>query len=522
MCFGRVVKLRSAVNAYVSSHTDEVREQDLYAMSCDNKSPDEQAWMRTNGLSAHDWAVTTEYMNALKLLKIANDPLKVFVLSFNCYEVRVESYGTVNHNAHDEALEGHISTNLDAAWVKVNYYDKPDDTFILLHRYTAPPVLRDLLRASFGAVITGLDLNNFTEEIVAELEKAIWEHKLVIIKRQHDLKPKRAWELLQALDPEMIIEDDDKLMDLFHPHQWFRDSFQAIKVPDAGLFYFIGKGPQNDPRYGKPGLDMGDASVSHYYSVPLSDEDFEAGRTRFHVWYMNGMYWRHDLTKFTILRPIKFPTKGLDKQTVEWADGSGTTMEVKPGRQAFLDVEQLYDMLSDEEKRMADHSWAEYSILPFENLKDCHYAPNGLGVVTEGREQPEEELLKLGGARKEWQKKYPMVWVNPVTGKKSFMCIQHLIRRLFIRNGPDETARVIDDLGEVRKFLDNIYTRIIRPEHIWVGPEEEQDLVIFGSHGLLHSNIDYPASWGVRTIHQAFMPTKKPPVGPVPIPDVPK
>ncbi|RYN54415.1 hypothetical protein AA0118_g8661 [Alternaria tenuissima] len=115
-------------------------------MSCDNKSPDEQAWMRTNGLSAHDWAVTTEYMNALKLLKIATRPLErcgkhgsfaaiaeimlVFVLSFNCYEVRVESYGTVNHNAHDEALEGHISTNLDAAWVKVNYYDKPDDTFI--------------------------------------------------------------------------------------------------------------------------------------------------------------------------------------------------------------------------------------------------------------------------------------------------------------------------------------------------------------------------------------------------------
>jgi hypothetical protein len=42
-------------------------------MSCDNKSRDEQAWMRTNGLSAHDWAVTTEYMNALKLLKIATN-----------------------------------------------------------------------------------------------------------------------------------------------------------------------------------------------------------------------------------------------------------------------------------------------------------------------------------------------------------------------------------------------------------------------------------------------------------------
>jgi hypothetical protein len=55
-----------------------------------------------------------------------------------------------------------------------------------------------------------------------------------------------------------------------------------------------------------------------------------------------------------------------------------------------------------------------------------------------------------------------------------------------------------------------------------VGPEDEQDLVIFGSQGLLHSNIDYPASWGVRTIHQAFMPTKKLPVGPVPIPEFPR
>ncbi|KAH7550867.1 hypothetical protein BM1_10240 [Bipolaris maydis] len=380
----------------------------------------------------------------------------------------------------------------------------------------------------FGAVITGLDLNNFTKETAAQLAKATWEHKLLIVKGQHDLKPKRAWELLQALDPEIINMSDDELADLFHPHQWFRvltyikDGFRSQKVPDAGLFYFIGKGPQDDPRYGKPGLDMGDTKLSPVYSVPLSDEDFEAGRTRFHVWYMNGYYWRYDITKFTILRPIKFPTEGLDKQTIEWADGSGMTMEVKPGRQAFLDVEQLYEMLSDEEKRMADHSWAEYSYWPYENLKECHYAPNGLGVVTEGKEQPEEELLKLGGASKDWQKRYPLVWVNPVTGKKSFQCIHHLVRRLFIRNGPDETPKVIEDLGEVRKFLDNIQSRIIKPENIWVGPDEEHDLIIFGSHGLLHSNIDYPASWGVRTIHQAFMPTSKPPVGPVPIPDISK
>lgn len=98
--------------------------------------------------------------------------------------------------------------------------------------------------------------------------------------------------------------------------------------------------------------------------------------------------------------------------------------------------------------------------------------------------------------------------------------MHHLVRRLYIRNGPDETPKIIDDLGEVRRFLDKIQSRIIKPENIWVGPEEEHDLVLFGSYGLLHSNIDYPASWGKRSIHQAFMPTSKPPVGPVPTPDI--
>ena len=113
-------------------------------MSRNNKSLEEQAWMRTNGLSAYDWAVTTEYMDAPKPLKTATRPLEgrgkqgsfvaiaeIMLVSFNCYEERVDSYGVVNHNAHDEALENHFGTNLNAAWAKANdYYDRPDDTAI--------------------------------------------------------------------------------------------------------------------------------------------------------------------------------------------------------------------------------------------------------------------------------------------------------------------------------------------------------------------------------------------------------
>jgi hypothetical protein len=55
-CFERAVKLQSAVNAYAyaSAHIARVREEDMYAISCNNKIPDAQAWMRTDGLSSHD------------------------------------------------------------------------------------------------------------------------------------------------------------------------------------------------------------------------------------------------------------------------------------------------------------------------------------------------------------------------------------------------------------------------------------------------------------------------------------
>ena len=113
--------------------------------------------MRTNGLSAHDWAVNTECMDAPKPLEIATRRLEgrgkqgsfvviaeimlVFELLFNCYEKRVDSYGAVDSNAHDKTPEDNFSTYLDAAWVKAcDYYDKPDDTAIyyavtLLHTY---------------------------------------------------------------------------------------------------------------------------------------------------------------------------------------------------------------------------------------------------------------------------------------------------------------------------------------------------------------------------------------------------
>jgi hypothetical protein len=113
--------------------------------------------MRSNGLSAADWAVVTEYLDVLRPLKLATKRLKgrgkggrfgaiakvipVFNYILTSYKQRVKGYEAVDYNAHNEAPEDHLVINLRAAWAKANhYYSKLDlspayDAATILHPY---------------------------------------------------------------------------------------------------------------------------------------------------------------------------------------------------------------------------------------------------------------------------------------------------------------------------------------------------------------------------------------------------
>jgi hypothetical protein len=134
-----------------------VRDEDTYPQSRGNKLPEVQPWMRSDGLTTADWAVVTEYVDVLKLLKAATKRLEgrgnsgrfgaiaeiipVFEYILNYYERRVKVYEAVNYNAHDEAPEDHLAINLRAAWAKASeYYAKLDLTPVyyaatVLHPY---------------------------------------------------------------------------------------------------------------------------------------------------------------------------------------------------------------------------------------------------------------------------------------------------------------------------------------------------------------------------------------------------
>jgi hypothetical protein len=53
-----------------------VRDEDTYAISRSNKLPKAATWMRSDGLTAADWAVVTEYLDVLKPLKSATKRLE--------------------------------------------------------------------------------------------------------------------------------------------------------------------------------------------------------------------------------------------------------------------------------------------------------------------------------------------------------------------------------------------------------------------------------------------------------------
>lgn len=56
-------------------------------------------------------------------------------------------------------------------------------------------------KCKLGAIVTGLDLNNVSDDDLATLKEATHRYQLLMIKDQHDLNVKKHWELVTRLDP---------------------------------------------------------------------------------------------------------------------------------------------------------------------------------------------------------------------------------------------------------------------------------------------------------------------------------
>jgi xanthine dioxygenase len=231
------------------------------------------------------------------------------------------------------------------------------------------------------------------------------------------------------------------------------------------------------------------------------------GITRFGRWHIDCAMYDKEPPRVTALRALTLPRGPL--QTLRWDDGSGTEMQVSPGLTAFYSCEQLYEMLTPEERAFADNSRVAYAPHPYMWISRCKQDSLGMTIPQgQGKELPPHELPPVEESK---LKEYPMVWHNEVTGKAAFMVHSIIAQRLLLRNSPEGKERVVDDVDEVRAWLYNIHRRMVEPENILVAPYEEGDVAVWNNRCMQHTFIEYPASYGPRTMHQVNLPASIPP-----------
>ncbi|KAF2658050.1 Clavaminate synthase-like protein [Lophiostoma macrostomum CBS 122681] len=365
--------------------------------------------------------------------------------------------------------------------------------------FTIKPIAKSVGdRTNFGSVIEGLDLDCISDGNVIALADAIWTHKVVVVKGQKDLAPLKQWDLVTRFDPDAPkVHSHGDVKTFAEKGGVLSASREVVGIPGAENVRLIGKGYQGDDHYGIKGMDIQKRLLNDFHLHKLPEKDFKAGITRFQRWHIDAPLYAREPAWFTTLRYIKRPTK--PEITIRWDDGSGYSMKTEPGLTAFISNVQTYELMTPDERATADHSWVEYAPHPFMWIANCSGRPNGLGLEPEGKEKSLEEL---GDYDPKDIKRYPMVWVNPVTGERSFQVHGICARRLFLRSSLTEEPRVIDDVDEIRAFLKPIQERVLKPEYVILPKTEEGDILMWANYQVFHTAVDYPIEYGPRTMHQ--------------------
>ncbi|KAK5127777.1 hypothetical protein LTR85_004893 [Meristemomyces frigidus] len=365
---------------------------------------------------------------------------------------------------------------------------------------------------NFGAFVEGIDLNDVNEDTFAQLRNAVYENQLVIIKGQQALTPSNHFDFVHRFDP---------TAQALHGHGTLKSVKETWKgapsllalgsvynIPEAPGVRLVAAGWQGEDHYGLKDITYDATTIRKTQVNPPTKEEMDAGVVRFGRWHIDCAAYDLDPPKVTALRCLKLP-QGRE-QTIRWDDGSGMEMKTRPGRTAYYNCEQLYEMLTAEEKAMADNSLVTYAPHPYKWISGCQQDTIGITIPQgQGKEVPQDQMPAFEFSK---VKKYPMVWHNEVTGKPAFMVHAIIAQKLHIKRAANDVELVIDDVDEVRKFLYPFARRMVTPENVLVAPYEEGDIAVWNNRGMQHGFLEYPVDiMGPRTMHQVNIAASCPP-----------
>lgn len=367
----------------------------------------------------------------------------------------------------------------------------------------------------FGRIVKGVDPANLTEEQFKEIEKLLYQYDALLF-RDVNLSPEAQYALTKAFDPlcESYGHGNNKTgndnRSILHP-----DLKTIPRVPQVQL---IGNGTVYDYE------GLAEAKLKHphhktFHSTVVSPEDEANGVTRFYRWHIDAALYDLSPPKVTTLYAISIPQ--APKQVVRYDDGTGDELPVPLGTTAFTTGRNTFDILPPRLKSLAVRSRVRYHPHPYVWMSPAKALPTGLGIVSEGRELPDDKLPSWDESK---VKILPMVWKNPVTKRLHLQVHPCAAAEIIVDPLPSGKAREdalypdgghLKDLSEVRSLLYEIQRPGIAPTLIYPHDWHKNDLVLFHNRGILHTVVGaFKDSDGVRALHQCNLAASDDPQGP--------
>lgn len=341
-------------------------------------------------------------------------------------------------------------------------------------------------KVDFGAEVYGIDLNHFTDADFALIHDALHRHKLLVFKEQPDmLHPTQQYRLTAHFDP------DETTGGFAHGADPLLTSHNGVNiygipkrpaVPVQPQVHILGRGPlpEGEDYYGfPPGFQVEGIDHADFHLPPHIPRELREGQStttgegehekpskaygRFYQWHFDGSLYAIPPPRVGCLLAVRVP-KGPDV-TIRWDDGSGTEMPCAPGATAMVTGSRALALLDEPTRALVLHSRVEYAPHAFVWMARARSARLGHVLATEGRERDlfgggddDDNTSSPPPPFPKWEKDkvctYPMVWTNPVTGEKSLQVHGQGALRLFLKEGPGAEEKVVDDLAEVRAFMD--------------------------------------------------------------------
>ncbi|THV55982.1 hypothetical protein BGAL_0001g00440 [Botrytis galanthina] len=351
---------------------------------------------------------------------------------------------------------------------------------------------------NLGAEINNVDLEHLSEEDFKTIRNALYNYHVVVLKNQAGLSPKAQYDLTRRFDPTAETYGHGKTLDakrsVLHPDLKTIPHQTQVQVIGNG-FYEEYEGLKNIT------LKHPHHKVFHKTAVPEEDD---LAFTRFYRWHIDAALYALNPPKVTSLMAVKVPAGR--RQTLRYDDGTGEEMDVPLGTTAFVSGQNMYDLLSEEDKEFVRGAKVEYAPHPYIWMSPARSRSTGLGMVSDGKELPLSELPPVD---EKDIKILPMCWKNPVTGNLALQIHPSAIKAIHLPNG-----EVMTDLKEVRDLVYRLQRPAISPKFVYPHDWVEGDLVLFNNQGVLHSVVGAFSPEEKRLFRQCNMASSEGVMGP--------